>query len=271
MKKKLFKVFFIYSVFMNVCFGQEANELIYEGFMFSGAEGKVSFDRSKHICLFTLSSDVNDSFTRVEANTQMPILSSAALERLCSDVNERVEPTYRLWGRVTQYKNQNYIFPAYFFPLSRVKSADEYAATQRPGDNVDKPEQELRINEPEDSVVIPNNVLKKLSGQSFVRTEQVTEEFEIEVDTIISDRMARLQETSDGNMVVVLDSLGRNASTIRLRALPSQALERAERIQETEPEDVYFRISGLLTKYKGDYYLLLQRIARVYSYQNFSG
>lgn len=271
MTKKLFIVLFIYAVFVNVSFGQETDKLIYEGFMFSGAEGEVSFDRSKNNWFFILSRDVNDSFIRIEENTQFPVLPSAALERLCVDVNERVEPTYRLWGRVTQYKNRNYVFPAYFFSLARVKNSEKPVASERPEAAGDKQERQVRINEPEDSIVIPKNILKKLSGRSFVRQEQVREEFEVEADTIISDRMAHLEETSEGNIVFVLDSLGRNASTVRLKALPSQALEYAQRIQESEPEDIYFRISGLLTKYKGDYYLLLQRAARVYGYQNFSG
>ncbi|MHC4758634.1 MAG: hypothetical protein ACYTE8_08250, partial [Planctomycetota bacterium] len=117
---------------------------------------------------------------------------------------------------------------------------------------------------------IPTEVLKKLSGRKIIRTETVQERFDIEADTIISNRMAFLMKTSEEDFVFVLESLGRNVSEVSLKVLPSQALELAEEIQNLVSDSVRFKISGLLTKYKGEYYLLLQRASRVYSYQNFA-
>jgi hypothetical protein len=82
--------------------------------------------------------------------------------------------------------------------------------------------------------------------------------------------MAVLKKTSDGKLFFILDSIGQNIGDVSLKALPTQALELAEIIQIQSPEKVRFIISGLLTKYKGEYYILLQRSSRTYNYQNFA-
>jgi hypothetical protein len=46
-------------------------------------------------------------------------------------------------------------------------------------------------------------------------------------------------------------------------------LELAEQRQSAVPEPVRFKIAGIVTKYKGKNYLLLQKVTRVYSHQNF--
>ena len=67
----------------------------------------------------------------------------------------------------------------------------------------------------------------------------------------------------------VLDALGRKEAKISLRLLPCQALEWAQREQLTDPEELRFKIAGIVTKYKGKNYLLLQRATRTYSHGNF--
>jgi hypothetical protein len=269
--KKLFFVWpLIFIIVANLCFGQEQAELLSEGFMLSGVEGTVLCDDAQQEWLFKLSSDVNDSFSRVNADTQLPLLPSSALERLCSDVNERPKPYYKLWGRVTRYKNQNFVFPSSFFPLAKAKNIEPEVTSEQTNSADEQPDKQLKVSESDDVIVIPKDVLKKLSSRNVVRTETVRERFEVQIDTIISDRRAVLKKMSEENFVFVLDSIGRNTSEVSLKVLPSQALELAEHVQASIPENIHFKISGLLTKYKEEYYLLLQRANRVYSHQNFA-
>jgi hypothetical protein len=274
MKNNIFIWFvFIFILLPGLCLGQDQTELIPDGFMFSGAEGaegKVFYDDAKRKWFFELLNDVNDSFNIISANTRLQLLPSAALEKLCSDVNERIKPNYRLWGRVTKYKNQNFVFTSHFFPLAKTHLSEPEIQPETKSTVDEEPKKDLSINEPEDAVIIPTEVLKKLSGRKIIRTETVQERFDIEADTIISNRMAFLMKTSEEDFVFVLESLGRNVSEVSLKVLPSQALELAEEIQNLVSDGVRFKISGLLTKYKGEYYLLLQRASRVYSYQNFA-
>ena len=74
---------------------------------------------------------------------------------------------------------------------------------------------------------------------------------------------------NDGRLVFVLDAFGLNVRPVSLRLLPCGVLEMAEQIQAAVPEPVRFKIAGIITKYKGENYLLLQRATRVYSHQNF--
>ncbi|GAH07812.1 unnamed protein product, partial [marine sediment metagenome] len=65
------------------------------------------------------------------------------------------------------------------------------------------------------------------------------------------------------------DAFGRNVRPVSLRLLPCEVLELAEQRQSIVPEPVRFKIAGIITKYKGKNYLLLQKAIRVYSHQNF--
>jgi hypothetical protein len=71
--------------------------------------------------------------------------------------------------------------------------------------------------------------------------------------------------------VFVLDGLGRNIQQqIRLQLLPCLALEQAEHEQAAQPERLRFKIAGIVTQYKGQHYLLLQRATIAYNYGNFN-
>ena len=90
-----------------------------------------------------------------------------------------------------------------------------------------------------------------------------------EKDSILADRTAFLVKQDDGRIIFVLDAFGRNARRVSLRQLPCEVLELAEQKQSAVPEPVRFKIAGIMTKYKGENYLLLQKATRVYSHQNF--
>ena len=92
----------------------------------------------------------------------------------------------------------------------------------------------------------------------------------LEPDYILADRSAFLVKEEDGWLVFVLDALGRNTHPVSLRLLPCEALEMAELIQSSIPQPVRFKIAGLVTKYKGEKYLLLHRATRVYNHGNFA-
>jgi len=85
----------------------------------------------------------------------------------------------------------------------------------------------------------------------------------------LADRTAFLVKHDDGQLVFVLDAFGRNVRPVSLRLLPCEVLDMAEQRQSAVPEPVRFKIAGIITKYKGENYLLLQKATRVYSHQNF--
>jgi hypothetical protein len=91
---------------------------------------------------------------------------------------------------------------------------------------------------------------------------------ELKQDSILADRTGFIRD-SGGGLVFAFDALGRNIGTIQLQLLPCEILERAQRRQVVEADAVRFKVAGIVTEYKGQYYLLLQRAIRVYSYGNF--
>ena len=88
-------------------------------------------------------------------------------------------------------------------------------------------------------------------------------------DSVLVDRTAFLAEQVDGRLVFVPDALGRNVQRLSFRLLPCEILELTERVQSAELEPLRFKIAGILTTYKGEKYLLLQKATRAYSHGNF--
>ncbi|MHC4174857.1 MAG: hypothetical protein ACYTBX_06170 [Planctomycetota bacterium] len=241
---------------------------------------------------FELGSDVSDYRARAGAGTRLELLPSATLEKMTTGVNER---SVRLWGRITKYKRQNFIFPMYFLPLTKTVRPQSQTpkALQKPqqqeGRPVDRPSaQEDRrqpaINDPNDILEIPQEIIEKLKTKKADRPKMLPEttkakkqqkepepakRLEIEQDSILADRTALLVRQDDGQPVFVLDALGRNVQQVSLRLLPCEALELTERRQAVVPEPVRFKIAGIKTAYEGNHYLLLQKATRVYSHQNF--
>jgi len=283
-----------------------------DGFVLRGIDGEMNGPDSNDKWLFKFNVDVNDDKGVVKAGTSLELLPSATLEKMTADVNERLAAGYRLWGRVTRYKGKNFIFASYFLPLSKIEQPQpQVPQTQEASGQESKPpnesvvgkpaefpsskerEPERDINEPNDILNIPQEVIEKLKSKRVVQpsvggpeevnnveqTSGVVEGREVEPkpegrpefkqDAILADRTALLVRQDDGGLAFVLDALGRNAPVASLRLLPCEALEMTEQQQFVEPEPVPFKIAGIMTKYKGRYYLLLQKATRVYNYGNF--
>jgi len=209
---------------------------------------------------------------------------------MIADVNERSAADYRLWGWVTKYKGRNFIFPNYFFPLGKL-SRPQPQAPPKPRQKGRKPtegpsakesKQQPAVSEPNDVLAIPQEIIEKLRTGRIVRPEKLgrtpkakkevidsVKKTKLERDFILADRTAFLVEQDDGRFLFVLDAFGRNVRPASLRLLPCEVLELAEQRQSAVPEPVRFKIAGIITKYKGEDYLLPQKATRVYSHQNF--
>ena len=104
--------------------------------------------------------------------------------------------------------------------------------------------------------------------QRRISTEQLKKTLELKQDFILADRTGFILESSQESQLV-LDALGRNIGQLSFELLACETLERAERKQSAELEQVRFKTAGIVTQYKGRHYLLLQRARRAYSHGNF--
>ena len=227
-----------------------------DGFLLAGVDGKLLTQDSNDRWLFELGTDVNDGRFFVKTGLAIELLPSSGLEKMRNDVKKRSSGDYRLWGKVTKYEGKNFIFPTYFLPLSKVER-HEAQQTEEPA-----PES---LNEPNDVLTIPDEVLKKLGGRRIIRTEELEKGLVLESDSMLADRIGFIEGEKINSKLV----LGRNARQISFRLLPCHGLEHAQQRQMSELEAVRFKTAGIVTRYKGEYYLLLQRAIRVYTHGNF--
>jgi hypothetical protein len=277
----LILAFFVSVVPAGSGFGAEINHetpLLRDGFVMNGVDGNLVGPDSNDVWFFELTSDVNDNRTIIKAGTKLELLPSSALERMTADRKTRTTAAYRLWNsRVTKYKGRNYIFPNFFLPVSKVKKplqkqdgSTDAATEQQPG-------RESAVDDPNDVLAMPREVMEKLrlkrSALSVLRsakdTEQSTQNTARSTNLVLVDRTALLVKQDDGRLVFVLDALGRNIQKLSLNLLPCAALELTELKQAAEPEPLRFKIAGIMTKYKGQDYLLLEKATRTYSHGNF--
>ncbi len=236
----------------------------------------------------------NGSVLKVGARLQL--LPSSALERMVADIpkisnfksqisdsSRPVGPAYLLSGRVTKYKGRNFIFPNYSLPLLPEKPKAEIPDLN----DVPAPGGVMALDEPNDVLAMPPDFIEKLRARReketsgakvpIVEAQQLVEDanaaravrYAQSPDSILVDRTAFLVQRSQNGPVCSLDALGRNIQQVALRLLPCEVLEAAEREQSAEPEPIRFKIAGLVTTYKGDSYLLLQKAIRTYSHGNF--
>ncbi len=261
--------------------GLSRKGILRDGFALTGIVGKLTAPASGNdIWLFELAAELSDERSQIAAGSSLGLLASSALEKMIADANEHPEKTFRLWGEITEYKDRNFIFPIYSLPVSIIN--EPKPSTQ----NKQKPR--IAINEPNDVLAIPQEIVDRLSKKRAVRTVKLRGTPNTinpdskdpgnkrqKQDFILSNRTAFLVEQADSsnlkiyNSKFVLDALGRGLGNKALPALPCKALERAEIKQHSELEPMRFKISGVVTEYKGRHYLLCQKAVWVHSHENF--
>lgn len=237
--------------------------LIRDGFGLTGVDGDLSSTGGKWF--FKFDSEISDDVGQINAGEAVELLPSTALEKILADAQKRNEAGYRLWGDVTKYEGSNFIFPIYFLPVSAAEGQTKEEGTS----TAQQQKPKIAINEPNDALAIPDEIVKKLKNRRVLRREELKEGLQLKQDCVLADRTALLGTRADGEPEVVLDALGRNIPQISIRVLPCEALEQAQLVQSIEADPVRFKIAGILTQYKGEYYLLLQKAIQAYSHENF--
>lgn len=231
-----------------------------EDFALAGAEGTFQ-KQGEGRFFFVFDADHGKEPVILQAGTKIEFLKCSATEMLVADVNDRPDARYRLWGKLTQYKGENYIYAIYLLALGEERIFEDLPQ--------EEPEPEdKKTDEPEDELAIPKEVLKKLKQKRVVKIRQIEKALDLKKDFILADRTGLLQKQGK-KLIFELDGVGRNIENIKFKLLPCQALEKTEKISDSDLERYHFKAAGIVTQYKGQNYLLLQRASKVYSHGNF--
>ena len=264
--------------------GQRVKRRVFirEGFVLDGVEGRISrAEGSEDKWLFAADVDISDGRCVVKAGEKMEFLPSGTLEQMTAQVEEGKGGTgVRLWASVTRYSNRcrlgvgefedvslhkeffdkNFLFARYFIPMSGIRQQQ----SEEEAEQEEVTEEEVEV---EDSI-LPADVMAMLKPKRMVNLAKL-KKLDIKGDVMLADRTGFVVG-GEGDKVFVIDGLGRNVDDISFRLLGCEVLERTEANLAGSPYRQRYRVAGRVTKYKGQFYMLLQRAVRTYNHGNFA-
>ena len=173
---------------------------------------------------------------------------------------------FRRWAKAVKFEGKNYLFAIYYLSLRKINRPAE-----EKGQNETNAVTQA-VNTPNDVVNIPPEIVALLKTSEVLPTTEAqatrAEELQLKQDTIFANRAGRVA-VKNGAYVFEADAFGRGVDKFAIKLLPCQKLEDAMTQVRSESNPVRFNVAGILTKYKGEQYLLLQKATRMYSYGNF--
>jgi hypothetical protein len=238
-----------------------AEELLRDDYVISGVDG-VFVEGQNGQWQFEFESDLSDGTVTLKAGQPIILLKSATLEKMIEDTKQRVEARYRLWGKVTKFEGKNYVFPSYFVGLRKLDRPAESPHIQ-----TEKKAQQS-INAPNDVVKIPAEIVSQLATSEVLPAVEAPLAMPLKQDTIFANRVGRIYE-EEGKYFFKPGGLGLSVEKDEIELLPCQALDEAMRQVKDAINPVRFNVAGIMTKYKDQQLLLLQKATRAYSYGNF--
>ena len=244
-------------VFACICPAQKQNPFqkplpVRDGFVLDGIDGKITSTKDDQ-WFFTVYESLTDGKGVASPKTPMKIMPSSMLEKLIAAVSPE-KNSYRIWGKLTTFQGKNFVYLTYFMPVTETNEPKQQAV-----ESVDANETQI----------IPDDVLALLKPKRVISLAELKKPLGTEADGILADRTGFLRKTEDG-LYFGFDAMGRNIDLLQLPLLPCDILEMMKNQQDASGMPLRFKISAIVTRYKGKNYLLLQRATRAYNCGNFA-
>jgi hypothetical protein len=221
-----------------------------DGFVIDGIDGKISSQGENWY--FAVFESLTDGQGVLATETAVQILPSSMLIKLAAAVSTESK-NFRIWGKFTKYRGRNFIYLSYFLPVTEVN----------------QPQVEPADADANEEKIIPDDVLALLRPKRMINLAELKKPLSTESDGIIADRTGFLvQEGND--FYFDFDALGRNIDSLQLPLLNCESLEVMANQQSLSTIPMRFKISAIVTAYKGKNYMLLQRATRAYNHGNFA-
>ncbi len=240
-----------------------------EGFQLDYAKGVISKNDEGH-WVFASDERMFDGLQTVKAKSPIEILPSSMLEKLTADISgengKEIESLdVRLQANVMKYQGKNYLYPTSYIPISQSKKTPEVQAAKK-ADLLKQAEKKVK-----DDSILSSEIKNLLKPDWSPDLSQKKKRDNVDVvDDYSMPSRTGFFTVKDGVKCFQLDSLGRKIDRNAYRLLPCTAFDAAERARYTMPGRKRYVISGTVTVYKGQKYLLIQRIARTYNHGNFA-
>jgi len=224
-----------------------------------------------------------------------------------SGLKKNTSMEIKLWGKVTKYSNKsssrklhfakitdkgdvftrNYIFPLNFIPITSVK---EPMSDTKPDKGEDKePDDPKSIipqeakdlletsekksgtdpDKPKSDSIIPQNIMEKFKVKRVEDLSRWKKNTVVKKDASLTNRTGFITQ-GQGHKIFAIDAMGRKVDDAAFRLLPCETLQWAENDIVTSPGRNRYKVSGTITMFKGEYYMLLQRTVKTYNHGNFA-
>ncbi|MCF7955719.1 MAG: hypothetical protein K9M75_07960 [Phycisphaerae bacterium] len=214
----------------------------------------------------------------------------------------------KLWGKVTKYSNKgvskklyfnedalkdeiftrNYIFPLNFIPITTIK---ENVSNVIPGNGEEaKPDDPKSIipqeaknllettgdkqgqtvtDKTEADSIIPEDVMEKFKLKRVENLSKWKKNTVVMKDASLTNRTGFITQ-GEGYKIFSVDAMGLKVNEAAFKLLPCETLQRTEKDIVTSPGRNRYKVSGTITMFKGEYYILLQRSVKTYNHANFA-
>lgn len=241
-----------------------------EGLELRQVEGVARLNEKTKAWRFSPLTTLTSRGLTIVSETELTILPSSALEKILSYAGTENQVQVRIDAVVTQYQDGNFLF---IFDAAPLKGSSE---TDKQPDSPKPTEAEMKnvlraAADPNESSVIPPDILKRMKPAQktdFARMAQ-TAPAAVKEDTMLVSRTGRFVRLGPAGEFV-LDGFGRNVSEQSFVLLPCRTLEQVEQQHRQSLERLRFRVSGVLTTFRGRTFLLLQGASRTYTHGNFT-
>jgi len=239
--------------------------VLVDGYPFNGENGLLKFSEENNKWVFVIDDEQTDGRAIVEAGKPLELIISSMLEKMTANMDKNSSAAIRLWAKVTKYHDKNYAFPWYYIPMTDLPGEQQ---TQDPDQQQETPQQQQQDEDEQDDSIIPADVMTLLKPKRVVNLAKLREVVQAEGNAMLAERTGFIVE-KDGQKILQIDSLGRNVDEMSFKLLPCEVLEWSEHKMSRYANPLRFRISGIVTMYQNEYYMLLERAVRAYNHGNF--
>ena len=245
-------------------------QLLPEGLEFSQVEGTARIHERTKAWRFATHTTLTYGKITIPTGTELTILPASSLEKIIAYAQKEDFVSLRIDALITQYRDTNFLYIFDAVPLKKIES------TPPPEEPEPKPKDKINIlrmaTDPNETSVIPPDILQRMKPRKktdFSRMEEAGKEIQLPGDTMIVNRTGRFGRR-DTAKTFVLDGFGQNISQRYFTLLPCKTLEQAENRLGRAFSRQRYRVSGIVTTFRGKRFLLLQGATRTYTHGNFT-